>query len=324
MAGQDLRRALADVADGKPVNEAPQALGPGLVDGLDQVAGGFLPESGEAFQLGECQPEQIRRLLDQALREKELGRFFAQALYVEGVFVGEMNEPGLYLGLARGVDAARDRLSRLSGRGLAANRAGPGEFKRGQAFRALGEIDLDNLRYDVSGPLEAHHVAGPHILSLELVLIVKSGLGDGDPAYQGRLEPGHRRQGPRAAHLDLYGQDPGHDGSGLELGGDSVSGGPRGGSEPWPKRQIVNRDDQAVDLVRQVVAVGLQALKNGQDFREAPGASGGFRGLHRKTPLPEPFHEAGVCRGARGVGVGQAVSEKAEAPASGDFGVKLP
>jgi hypothetical protein len=46
-------------------------------------------------------------------------------------------------------------------------------------------------------------------LAIELILIVKRGIGDGHPAHKYGLEPSDGRQRPGAPNLNLDGRDPG-------------------------------------------------------------------------------------------------------------------
>ena len=153
------------------------------------------------------------------------------------------------------------------------------------ALRAVGEHGAEHLGDDVAGPADDDRVTRAHVLGPHLVLVVEGGLPDGDPAHEHRLE--HReRRGPAGA------PDRHHDveqlGGALlrrELVGDGPPRRLRGGAEVGPTGQVVDLHDHAVDLVGEVVPLGLPLAAVGVHLVEA-GERADLR-VHRETKVAE-------------------------------------
>ena len=120
------------------------------------------------------------------------------------------------------------------------------------------EHGTDDLGDHVAGLAHDHGVARPHVLGPHLVLVVQRGDADRRPADEDRLEHGERRRpaGAPDRHLDVA-----QHGRALlrrELVGDRPARRPGRDAEPLALVDVVDLDDDAVDLVAEVVAVLLR------------------------------------------------------------------
>ena len=66
--------------------------------------------------------------------------------------------------------------------------------------RSFGQDRPDHLGYDITGAPDDHHVAGPHILGRDLILVVQGRIRHRDPADKDRLE--RRERCRRAVRSD--------------------------------------------------------------------------------------------------------------------------
>ncbi len=147
---------------------------------------------------------------------------------------------------------------------------------------------------------------GPHVLRPHLVLVVQGGQGDGGAAHEHRVQHGEGcgLAGPPDGH-----RDP-EQGRGPLLGGELVGDGPAGrsrrGPEPALEPEVVHLDHHPVDLVVELVAVGLPAPAELQDRRQP--VDQGPLGIDREPGPVQPGQGVGVGGGqlagqGRSVGV---------------------
>ncbi len=85
-------------------------------------------------------------------------------------------------------------------------RANLRKFVRRRALRPFFTLDADDLRNNVAGALNAHHVADADVLALDFIGIVQGDIGHDHAADIDRFQPRHRRQCAHAADLDIDGQ----------------------------------------------------------------------------------------------------------------------
>ena len=138
-------------------------------------------------------------------------------------------------------------------------------MRKGFAVRALGGHAHD-LGDDVAGAFDHHLVADLQAEALDLVLVVQRGAGDGDAADLDGLEVGDRGERAGAAHLHL---DVFDRGGGLARGvlvGDGPARRFGGEAELALLVDGIDLDDDAVDFVGQVLALGLPTRRR----RRAP------------------------------------------------------
>ena len=100
------------------------------------------------------------------------------------------------------------------------------------AARPLVEHDLQNLRDDVAGALDAHGVADADVLARDLVLVVQRRIGDDDAADRHRIELRDRRQRAGAADVDFDAAQDGRRLFGRELVRDRPARRARDEAEP--------------------------------------------------------------------------------------------
>ncbi len=127
-------------------------------------------------------------------------------------------------------------------------------YSRSSPVRLSGERPND-LRDDVAGLLEDHVIADPDVLAPDLVEVVERGPGDGRAGDLRRPEVGDRRQrpGPPDVRDDVL--DDRLDLLRRELVGDRPARGPADDPEPLLLVEPVDLDDDAVGLVRELVAL---------------------------------------------------------------------
>ena len=177
-----------------------------------------------------------------------------------------MEEPLLELGRARGVGAAPHRLALDAQGDAAAGRAVGGHLERlGLGVGSLGGHDLDQVGDDVAGSLDQHGVAHAHVLPAHLVLVVQAHVGHRDAGQLDRLELRGGGERARLAHVD---RDRDHAGGGLarrELVGDGPARVVGGGPEAALLLEVVDLDHDAVGVVAETVALGLDPPAVGGD-----------------------------------------------------------
>ena len=93
--------------------------------------------------------------------------------------------------------------------------------------------------------------------AFDVVLIVQRGVGHDDAADRHRFEPRHRRQRSGAAHLDVDAVQHGHRLLGRKFVRRRPARAARAEAEPLLQVEPVDLVDDAVDIVGQLRALGL-------------------------------------------------------------------
>ena len=278
-------------------------------DGSDQIVGGFFLEARQRQQLFARQPEDIGWRRDQPGGGELFDAFAAQPFDIKGQPRHEM--PQAFVALRRAgqpAGAARHHLAGFAHGMAAAHRAGVGKNK-GQAARPCPRNHAQNLRDHISGALDPHPVADPHIEPGNLVGIVQRRIGDHDAAHRHRRQPRHRRQRAGAADLDIDGEQGGF---GL-FGGKLVRRRPARAARhlPQPCLPVEPFDlvDDTIDIEGQIGAPGFDAAGEVQRCLDI-----GAR------PAQRADIEAPVVDGGHHRGLGGAGHTAQFAPAMGDEG----
>ena len=145
--------------------------------------------------------------------------------------------------------------------------------------------DPHHLRDDVAGLANHHRVADPDILLPQVILVMQGGPADRGTGHLDGLEQGERRDGAGTADIDHDVQDLG----GLLLGrifvGDLGARRFGGGAELRLLRQGVELDDDAVDLVGQLVPPPGPPVAKGDDLLDVPAEPG--LGVDREAQPPQ-------------------------------------
>ena len=219
--------------------------------------------------------------------------------------------------------AAHD-LSGLTNGMAAADRAGIGKDKWLAVSQALLRDRVQHLRDDVPGTLDHYRIADPHILALDLVLIMQGGTGHHDPANGDRLQMGNRCQSTGAPHLNI---DLFQYGLGL-FGGQFVGDGPARCAADKAHAvliiEAVQLVDNAVNVEGQAGPLRLHMFVKGHQLRNR--AAEPFGPVQRKAPARNPLAGTGLgaeqllCRFADHA---PAIAEEAEFALGGDFRVEL-
>src|SRR5690606_16877189 len=149
------------------------------------------------------------------------------------------------------VDTPGHRLAFGAHYGTPARRAGLGHLERPLGTGALALDDPDHLRDDVARLLDHHRVADADVLLAAVIFVVQGGPGGRRPGDPHRIQDGHGRDGPRAAHVD---HDVPHHRRhlfGRELVGDGPAGALGRHAQALLVVEPVHLDDDPVDLIRQ-------------------------------------------------------------------------
>ena len=180
----------------------------------------------------------------------------------------------------------------------AAHRAVRGQPPGPRPARPLRLHHRDDLRDHVAGALHHHGVADPHVLAVDLVLVVERRARDGDAADEDRAELRDRRQ--RAGAADAREDVLDHGGLLLrrELVGDRPARHPRQLAEVALQGELVHLEDAAVDLDRERGAPREQPPVVGDGGLEV-GAELGLR-ADREAPAPEALEHRRLAGHVRG------------------------
>ena len=195
------------------------------------------------------------------------------------------------------------------------------KHERLSAIGALLEQDLEHLRDDVAGALHGDGVADAHVLAGDLVFVVQRGVGDHDAADGDRMQFGHRGERTGAPDLDL---DRLHAGGGA-LGREFVRHRPartaRNEAEPALQGEIVDLVDDAVDVVAEIGAAGLDSAVMRQQFRRRVAE---FRQrVDRQAEALERLDRAVLGLRERRADLAPTIGEEFERPLGGDAGIEL-
>ena len=235
----------------------------------EQLVGADLGEALEREQLLAGERVEVGGVGDQPVRGELADRALAEALDVHRPARGEVDDPLVALVRARRLDAAGVGLA-LEAHERAAERARARrrERPRPAASGPHRQHRADDLGDHVAGLAHDHRVARPDVLGAHLVLVVQRRHADRRAADEHRLEHGERRRPAGAAdrHLDVAQQRRAL--LRRELVGDRPPRRPRRRAEPGALLDVVDLDDDAVDLVAEVVAVLLPVLAVGGDVVE--------------------------------------------------------
>ena len=143
------------------------------------------------------------------------------------------------------------------------------------------EIDVDDLRDDVAGPLHGDGVADADVLAvadrlavradaLDVVLVVERGVDHDDAADRDRLEAGDGSERTGTADLDVDAAEDGLPLLGRELVGDRPARAARNEAEPRLQVEPVDLVDDAVDVVVEPGAVGLERAVEVERLADVP------------------------------------------------------
>ena len=326
VAGQRLRRRLADLRDPERVEEAGKREPPALLHPGEKVVG---RERAHAFEGRDLpapllQPVEVGDRLHEPGIDELVDELLAKALDVHRPPAREMADRLLALGRAAEAGrAAGRRLPLDPDRGGAAHRTLGGHLEARRARgAALGVRRPQDLRDHVPGPPHHHPVAHPHVLAGDLVLVVQGRVGDRDPADEHRLEPRHRGERPGPPHLDVDGEEPGDRLLRRELVGQRPAGGPRHRPEAALVFEAVDLVDDPVDLVAEPFPPGLDLAVVGHAAGDPPDHA--HVGRDPQAPFVEAPQEAVVGGGGRNVlGASRAVAEEHEAAGPRGAGIEL-
>ena len=167
------------------------------------------------------------------------------------------------------------------------------EFKDLGVHRPFVQHHADNLRDDVPCPLQDDRITDPDVLAGDLVAIVQGGVDHHHAANGHGLQPRHRGDGARPAHLEVYGLKPGPGLLGGKFAGDGPAGGPGHETQPLLPVQPVDLVDHPVNVEGEL---GPQSLHSGIGLKQALEAKNPL-GLGRGLESPGLQKRQGLCLG---------------------------
>src|SRR5690242_7663506 len=294
MLREELRRRLADMANAEPGQKARQRRLLAALELTFQVLRRFLSHALEGGKLLDAERVEIRDVFDDAALDKLVDELFPEPLDVHRAARAEELEALLELSGAGEADAAVGRLAFFAVDLRAADRAALGhdEFALGAA--ALVFQNFDDVRDHVAGALDDGEIADADVLALGLVHVVERGAFDRDAADADGLEARDRRQRAGASDLGLDIEYARRRLARLEFVGDRPARRAGDLAETPLQLQVVHLYDDAVDLVRQLLALLFHARVQREDLLDAVADAEHRHGL--EPPRAERFEELRVGR----------------------------
>ena len=141
-------------------------------------------------------------------------------------------------------------------------------LRHGEAFLSARMIFIFHHPHHfgdhVSPALDHDPVTDLHAQSLDLILVMQGGAGDGGAADENRCERGYRRELSGAAHLHQDVLNPGNAGARRVFIGNRPARRFAGEAQLVLNGSVVNLDDNAVNLVRQGIALLLPLADEAQ------------------------------------------------------------
>ena len=201
MAGDQLGRLFADVADSEAEQQPGKAAVFAPFNCLDQVIGRLLLDPFKGEQLLGCQPVQPGAVVHQPVVHQQVDHRRPQPLDVHRVPAGKMDDAPFTGSRAGGVDAADDCLVRVADRFAAADRAGFGDLVWDRVLPMAD--DLQNFGDDLPRLPHQQGVADADPLFGDKVLVVQGRPADRGAGQGDAVKDGGRRQGAGAADLDF-------------------------------------------------------------------------------------------------------------------------
>ena len=203
----------------------------------------------------------VGNVLDQAALDQLCDQRFAHAVDVHDAARGEVQNGSEQFRGAVGVDAAVVDLAFGANDFRSAHRALLGHHEFFCAARMIFVFDdLRDFRNHVAAALDLHPVADLHAEALDLVHVVQGRVADGGAADRNRSEHRNRSKFSRAPDLHANVFELRDSGARRVFVGDRPARGFAGEAEFVLQSGAVDFDDDAVDLVRQRVALTFPLL----------------------------------------------------------------
>ncbi len=261
-------------------------------DSVDQVACRLGRETLELDEILDAQAVQVGEVAYQPLFDKQAYVLRSQSGDVHGVARSKMLQAAFeLLRTARVLATNRHLVFDFDQRRLARRAT----FREAKALFLAGALLLDDARHlgnHVSTALDHDGIADAYTETTDLVAIVQRGTRDRDAVQPHGLEVGGGRHSTGTAHLndDVVESGLGLSGFVLESDGPTRCLGSR--TELALLGQRVDLDDDAVDLVFQLVAFGAKGV-DGREKRVHVGAMHALR-IDRKAALTQALQHLPV------------------------------
>ena len=261
LARQRLSGRRAHVADRQRDEQPPQGPVAGCLDARKQVGHAEVGETLDLVELLGREVEDIRFVAQATGLQQRDPRLVAEAVDVERTPGGKVKHPFTQLrrtrprvrapgvGLTLGADERRGALGALL-------RHDEHTF----AAVAQGDDRADDLGDDVTRPPCDDRVTDEHALAPDLVGVVQGRHADGHPTHPHGREHREGRDPAGTPDIDRDVTQRRRHLFGRVLVGDGPARRLRGGAQPPLQAQVVDLDDDAVDLVLDVVAMLPPAL----------------------------------------------------------------
>ena len=324
-AGDHLPYGRPDMADVEPEQQVAERPLLRALDGGHEVLHRHLAEALEVTQLPDASRQlvDVAHVVEQAGLDEHADGPLAEALDVHRAPRPEVHDTRPGLCRAIGIDTPSVTFALRPHEGLLADRAHRRELPFSQALGTQRKDRPDDLGDHVAGLAHNDRVAGPHVLQAHLILVVQRGHPNRGTAHEHWLQLGERRGLAGAADRHVDGEKLGGALLGRELVGDRPPRRLARDAELGPLVEIVDLDDCAVDLVRQVVAVLLPIHAVPEDVVERAEHLDGR--VDREAAIGQERERLRVGPERRpALNGAQLVAEERELAPGGDVGILLP
>ena len=292
MRGEFPRHRHPDFGDAETVDEAGEFRRSRGVDRPDEVRGGLLCEAFQFHQLRRLESEQLRDVADHSLPDEEVGGLFSQSFDVESMPRPEvLNPPGQLRGAGEQVGAERVRAAGLQDSPARGTLVGHDPGFRALAARLLDP--LQDLWNHIARPLHPHPISLSNVLASDLFPVVQVRAAHCHAAQFHRAHEGDGSHDAGPPHAGEDVKEPGDLLPRRELEGERPAGVVRGLADFVARGDVVEFDDDAVDLVLEVVAALLDLRLEGENLVDIGGGPAPL--VHRQPPFAQRLERCALC-----------------------------
>ncbi len=318
---EGLRGGGADVENPDAEEEAPRGPGFGGIDPGEQFFDALLAHALELEDVVKLQAVKVGNVAGETGVDQLIDHDGTKALDVHGAPAGIVAKLAAHLLRANGVGAEDFHFASLMRDGRIAGRAvvrhDEGDFVAGAFF---GE-DTNDRRDDFARFLDHDEIADANVFSLDLLLVVKGGAGDGGATDEDRFQvcDGGERAG--SPDLDVDAVNLGFGLFGFEFEGDGPAWRLGGDAELALAGDGVDFDDRAVGLVGEFVTVMVDLADCGEGFLEIGGVPDFRRG--GESAVAEKVVKLVLRFEGETLQLAKPVHDQVERAFGGDLGIKL-
>jgi hypothetical protein len=182
------------------------------------------------------------------------------------------------------------------------------------------------MTWGITSPARwTHPVALADVLACHLLPVMQGGAGDGDAADLDRQHERHRRHHPGAADARQDREDAGDLLARRELEGEGPARMARGPPQGLAGREVVQLDDDAVDLIAEVVALRFEVRMIGLDLLDGILRGGtAHQAVHPQSPGAERLQHLPLGGDLQPFGSEDVVGVEVEGAGGGHLRIELP